>query len=89
MRLPFITFLLGETSPAVIIREEAQKDGPWFPDARQVDEKFLLAKLQAAGMKITLPIAGFIGLAYSIRNIVVGAAGLLARDTASGGSPRP
>ena len=89
MKLTFITSLLGETSPAVILREEAQKAGPWFCDARQVEEKSLVAKLQAAGMKVTMPIAGVIMPAYSIRNIIVGAAGLLGRDIASGGSPGP
>ena len=41
-----------------ILTEEAQKAGQWFRDEQQKEEKSLIAKLQATGMKITLPDRG-------------------------------
>jgi TRAP-type transport system periplasmic protein len=41
-----------------ILTEEAKKAGQWFRDEQQKEEKSLIAKLQATGMKITLPDRG-------------------------------
>jgi TRAP-type C4-dicarboxylate transport system substrate-binding protein len=41
-----------------ILTEEARKAGQWFRDEQQKEERSLIAKLQATGMKITLPDRG-------------------------------